>query len=304
MAQSDVTKKILESFDAFVFDCDGVVWKGNDSIDGVCEAIIKLKETKQVLFATNNSLHPPAGLVSKLESMGLNNVLVENVICPANVMPTVADGLTDDVEMIAVIGTPALNSGLELKFDASRIIKWTYLEKKYFPNMTGSDVMDKIGDIEFQELPAVIVLGYDSEYCYAKLAWVVRVCHLRQLNGVKTTVLKSNGDLTYPTKWGVLPGAGSICIPYENALKNFSLVTVKDCGKPEGIMAEVICQRTGIAPERIAMVGDNLLTDIQFGNDHLGCSILVKTGIHGVDDVEKLNIKPTYIIESAADLMK
>jgi len=301
-SQSETTQEIVDSYDAFVFDCDGVVWKGSESIDGVSEAINKLTMTKHVLFATNNSMHMPEELITKLESIGIKDVKSQNVICPANVLPDVVEELTDNDDVISVFGTPALTSGLQKKLNASRVIEWSSLEEKYFKNMKPSDVMACLGDIELKELPSVIVLGYDPEFSYVKLCWVIRVCHLRELKNLKTTVLKSNSDITFPTKWGLLPGAGSICIPYENALKNFTLVTVRDCGKPEKTMADIICQRTGKNKNRIAMVGDNLLTDIKFGNNHLGCSILVETGIHGPSDTKRLDIYPTYIIKSAAEL--
>ena len=47
---------LLASMDAFVFDCDGVIWRGGTMIEGADAVLAKLREDgKKVVFVTNNS---------------------------------------------------------------------------------------------------------------------------------------------------------------------------------------------------------------------------------------------------------
>jgi hypothetical protein len=66
-------KKLLDKTKTFIFDCDGVIWKGDSLIDGVPETIDMLKSMgKQLFFITNNSTKSRAGYLKKFTSLGLN----------------------------------------------------------------------------------------------------------------------------------------------------------------------------------------------------------------------------------------
>lgn len=48
--------KLMEKTDVFIFDCDGVIWKGDSLIDGVPGVLDKLRGMgKKIFFVTNNS---------------------------------------------------------------------------------------------------------------------------------------------------------------------------------------------------------------------------------------------------------
>jgi len=64
---------LLERTDAFVFDCDGVIWKGDTLIDGAKEALDKLRVAgKRCFFVTNNSTRSRKGFKAKFDALGLN----------------------------------------------------------------------------------------------------------------------------------------------------------------------------------------------------------------------------------------
>merc|ERR1712147_48830 len=72
-------KKLLDKTKTFIFDCDGVIWKGDSLIDGVPETIDMLKSMgKQLFFITNNSTKSRAGYLKKFTSLGLN-ITAENI---------------------------------------------------------------------------------------------------------------------------------------------------------------------------------------------------------------------------------
>jgi phosphoglycolate phosphatase len=63
---------LLGGVDAFIFDCDGVIWKGSTLIEGVSATLDMLRRRgKRLLFVTNNSTQSRRGYVAKFESLGL-----------------------------------------------------------------------------------------------------------------------------------------------------------------------------------------------------------------------------------------
>lgn len=58
---------------AFIFDCDGVLWKGDSLIEGVPETLEMLRGMgKRIIFVTNNSTKSRKGYQSKFAGMGLS----------------------------------------------------------------------------------------------------------------------------------------------------------------------------------------------------------------------------------------
>ena len=66
----------MDKTDVFVFDCDGVIWKGDKLIDGVPETLDMLKAMgKRMFFVTNNSTKSRKGYLKKFQSLGLKVLL-------------------------------------------------------------------------------------------------------------------------------------------------------------------------------------------------------------------------------------
>ena len=61
---------VAGSFDAFLIDLDGVVWRGDQAIDGAADAIGTLRAAnKRVIFVTNNASKAPRDYAAKLIRM-------------------------------------------------------------------------------------------------------------------------------------------------------------------------------------------------------------------------------------------
>ena len=78
-------------------------------------------------------------------------------------------------------------------------------------------------------------------------------------------------------------------------------------GKPNAGMILHKIEELGLLPERCAMVGDRLYTDIAMAN-RAGCvGVLVLSGEATMDDVAKLDEgaeqMPTIIVDSVAELL-
>ena len=51
------------------------------------------------------------------------------------------------------------------------------------------------------------------------------------------------------------------------------------------------------------MIGDNLETDIKLGNEQNIETVLVQTGVHNKEDIERLKIYPTHVVNTLMDLV-
>lgn len=64
-------KQLLDSVDSVLFDCDGVIWRGDQAIPGAPQVINLLKENgKKVFFVTNNSTKTRKMYADKMSSLG------------------------------------------------------------------------------------------------------------------------------------------------------------------------------------------------------------------------------------------
>ncbi|NP_001134646.1 glycerol-3-phosphate phosphatase [Salmo salar] len=69
-------KQMLDSVDSVLFDCDGVIWRGDQAIPGAPDVINLLKKNgKKVFFVTNNSTKTRKMYADKLALMGFNAAL-------------------------------------------------------------------------------------------------------------------------------------------------------------------------------------------------------------------------------------
>ena len=77
----------LASLKNFVFDCDGVIWRGGSAIPGAREAIESLRRMgKGVHFVTNNSTLTRVNYMNKFAQLGIpvaSNEVISTSFCTA-----------------------------------------------------------------------------------------------------------------------------------------------------------------------------------------------------------------------------
>ncbi|MFC4388874.1 TIGR01457 family HAD-type hydrolase [Gracilibacillus marinus] len=136
-----------------------------------------------------------------------------------------------------------------------------------------------------------VVMGLDRDITYEKLTKGA----LNIRNGA--TFIATNGDVALPTERGFLPGAGSLI----SVLSVTTGVKPIFIGKPESIIVEQALEVLGTNKEETVMIGDNYYTDILAGI-HAGIdSILVHTGVTTKEEVQTLETKPTFAIDSLVE---
>lgn len=119
------------------------------------------------------------------------------------------------------------------------------------------------------EEPDVVVQGIDRQFTYDMLTRAAR-----WIRGGARYVL-TNPDLLLPSQEGLMPGAGTLSA----AIQAASGVKPAVIGKPAAPLMNFAITRLGLEASEVAIIGDNLHTDIAAGVN-AGCgTILALTGV-------------------------
>lgn len=248
----------LSHLDAFIFDLDGVIWKGNTPIAGAVESVARLREAgKRCLYCTNNSRHTPAEFAATLHALGIE--------CDESEVMTSSQATALYVQSLFTGGCTAYIVGEDGLVQAIRRTGAIVMTSPVVPQR--SDMHDNHGAVD------CVIVGIDAAFSYHKLRVAMRLI----TNGAR--FIATNRDSTFPTPFGLVPGAGTIVAAIETAT-GISPVTL---GKPQPLMAQLLMQKHGLAPERTAMIGDRLDTDIVSAKRANITAIFVATGVHSSD---------------------
>jgi len=142
------------------------------------------------------------------------------------------------------------------------------------------------------EAPEYVVVSFDRFFTYEKVktaTWLIS-------RGAK--FVATNPDPRLHIEGGIVPGTGAVVAAVEMA----SGVKPVYVGKPEKLIFEMALERMGVSAEQSLSLGDNLETDILAGIKAGMKTALILTGASTADDIERLNIKPTIVVESFKEL--
>ena len=243
-----------------IFDLDGTIYVGNALVKGAAEKVEELRRKGlKVAFFTNAGTRSRKGFSMKLGELGIS-------------------------------AAPA------------QIYCGSYLLARYVSESHKGKTMYVVGERglleECEELgvpltegkAGIVAVGLDRAFNYEKLAKA-----LKELEG-GAVLLATNGDATYPTEKGPMPGAGAIVA----AIQFASGRKAEIIGKPNPYSMLLIEKELGLKPEEILMVGDRLDTDITYAKACGLKSALVLTGNSKKKDIK--DMKPDFVLESVAEL--
>lgn len=140
--------------------------------------------------------------------------------------------------------------------------------------------------------PAAVVLGFDLTLTYDKLRVA---CDLIR-RGVP--FIATHPDFNCPTPEGPIPDCGAMIALITAATG----VSPQIIGKPYPEMVEALCDKFGIDPDKVAMVGDRLYTDIALGQQAGITSILVLSGETQPEDLPGSPFVPDIIAANLGEL--
>ncbi len=254
----------LAQLRAFVFDMDGVLYRGNEAIPGAADFLRDLNEAGLPFrLLTNNSSATQAQYVAKLAGMGIT-VTAQDIMTSAVATAEYLARVAPQGGRVYVIGGDGVR-----------------------------DALQQHGFSLVAEPPAdFVVVGIDWNVTYAQLkraAMAVR-------GGAK--FVGTNGDKTFPTPEGIVPGNGAL-LAFIQTATDVKPITI---GKPEiGIFTETV-RTMGTPVDQTVMVGDRLDTDIE-GAARAGLrSVFLLSGVHTRADLSWAPAQPDLVCEDIAAL--
>ncbi len=264
--------KLIDKFNCFLIDLDGVVYVEQSPIEGSVDTINHLVDRgKEILFITNDPRSSLSEYAQKLRDMGLK-VTEDDVITSAIAIANHIKSHTEHSEKknAYVVGSSALKKEIEL---------------------AGLTLVD--GE-EAKEADYVILGGHpDFHYNELKLATLA----LR--NGAE--FFATSRDPAYPSSEGHVPATGAMLAAIEVASGKKAVVA----GKPEYIIfEEALTRNTCTGKTNTVIIGDRLDTDILGGYSAGISTILSLSGSTKKEDVKISLIKPDFIINDLRDLLK
>lgn len=264
-----MTVSLIDRYQAFLVDLDGVIYLDTQVVPGAVEAINRIiSHGKELAFITNNSAASPERYVKRLDGYGIT-VEARQVMTSSTIL----------VEYLSQRGvgpgSHALVIGEEGLIEAVRD--------------AGYAVVHNLHDVK----PEIVCVGFDRFFTYEKLKSAVSA-----IRGGAFFVA-TNADTTYPTPEGLWPGAGAILASVIAGSGEEPVVV----GKPGPIIVEQTLARLGVPPTEALLVGDRLDTDILAGKAAGVDTLLVLSGVSTEDEILSTGIEPTYLLPSIAGLV-
>ncbi len=251
--------RLVDSYDAALFDLDGVIYLGPLVIDGVPESLAQLRETgTKVGFVTNNAARTPAAVAAHLVELDIPATAADVVNSTQATVRMLQGDLPAGTKLL-VVGTDALADQLR--------------EGGFVPVRTLHDE------------PVAVVQGYHPAQEWSQL----ELGAIAIQNGAAWYA--TNPDMTRPTERGILPGCGAQVAVVRACVD----VEPKVAGKPFPPLLDETVLRLGA--DHPVFVGDRIDTDIMGANAVGMASLFVFTGAHGKADLASADRsgRPTHI---------
>ena len=252
----------------FLLDMDGTIYLDYDLFDGTLDFLEKVKKIGgRYLFLTNNSSKGAAAYVEKLKKIGIES--------------SVSDFLTSTNATVMYINS-------------------NHKGKKFYAMGTESFVSElRLSGVNAVTEPDDdvfgVVISNDTELSFKKLDDVSRLL----LRGV-SEYIATNPDWVCPTSYGYVPDCGSFAEMLEHATGK----KPRFIGKPQPEMLYTAMEKCGYSKDDTVMIGDRLYTDIASGYNAGVDTVFVLSGEGTLDDVEKSDIKPTFIMKNIREVFE
>lgn len=255
------------NFSGYIFDLDGTIYRGERLIPGAKETIEKLKSlSKKIVYLSNKPLQTREDYASKLTRLGIPTEPVE-VINSSLVM---ARWLSQQApgEKVYVIGEQPLIDELL---------------------RGGFRISEEAGEIKY------VIASFDRTFDYRKLNIA--------LQAIKKGAhfVATNPDRTCPVEGGEIPDCAAMIGAVEGATGKRVEAVV---GKPSDIMIRIAVDEIGLPSRACLLVGDRLETDMAMGKRAGMATALVLTGVSNRENLREGGIRPDFVWESVAEIIK
>lgn len=258
---------LLDRYDLMMFDLDGVVYVGGHRIDGVADIVSEVRSAgRGVAFVTNNASRTPETVAAKLTRMGVPAAPADVVTSAQAAARMLRDQFGTGASVV-LLGAAGLDAALKA---------------------------EDLEPVSVEEPEAVALsTGYSPDAVWRD---IMRAA-VRVRGGLPWVA--TNTDSSIPTDYGLAPGHGVLV----GMLQRFTGVDPQVAGKPARPLLDETIRRVGGA--RPLMIGDRLDTDIEGAHNAGVDSLLVLTGVSGLQDLvaAPAALRPTYISPDLAGLL-
>ncbi|GJN11747.1 hypothetical protein PR202_ga29962 [Eleusine coracana subsp. coracana] len=221
-------RSLVDSIDAFLFDCDGVIWKGDKLIEGVPETMELLRKMgKKLVFVTNNSRKSRRQYSKKFRALGLE--VAEEEIFTSSFAAAMFLQLNNfpPEKKVYVVGEDGILEELKLAGfecfggpeDGKKNIK---LEADFY--------------FEHDKSVGAVIVGLDQYFNYYKMQYA-RAC-ISENPGCLfiATNHDPTGHMTSAQEW---PGAGTMVAAVSCSVQKEPVVV----GKPSSFLMDFLLKR-------------------------------------------------------------
>ncbi|MCF2139951.1 MAG: HAD-IIA family hydrolase [Candidatus Lokiarchaeota archaeon] len=272
--------KVVEQKELFIFDLDGVIYRGSEPIAEAVEFISKLHQmNKKCTYLTNNSSKTRQEFAKKLQKLGLDvkeNEIFTSAYLSADILAKKYPSAT-----VFLIGETGLHKVMKER-------GFVILNEKY-PELINLEILPSDIYADF------VLVGWDRFVTYNKFRCAMMLIQ----KGAE--FYATNADSSFPGPDALWPGAGALVAFLQTALHS---PPKKIFGKPDPAGIKFILNQLEIHPSKAVMIGDRLSTDILAGNHAQITTIAVETGIHTKADLCRYSPEyhPQIFVSSLLDL--
>jgi NagD protein len=247
-----------------VLDMDGTIYKGKKLFDCTLPFLARLRGLSiGYTFLTNNTSRSKADYVAKLRAFGID-AGVSQIFTPADSALVYLNDHHPNARHIAVLGTPSLCAQFEA---AGFTVTW--------------------------DDPEAVVVGFDTTLTFDRL------CRTAWWISQGLPFIATHPDLICPTdEPTVLVDCGAVCAALTAATGRQPVVL----GKPDPSILLDLCRALGLTPDRIAMVGDRIYTDMAMARRAGALGVLVLTGEATAADAAAQPQPPDLVLDDIGEL--
>lgn len=281
---------LLKTKKGMLFDCDGVLWRGNRLIEGA-DKLLRLLREREIphYFLTNNSTRCRSQLRGHMEDLGLKDCTTDQILTSSfmaahyfSKKPEFCEG---GDKTVYVIG----EQGISREFDDHKV---NYLGAEH--DSKAEIDWDALADVEVQDSIGAVLVGFDRHINYYKIQYAVRC--LTSLKDCKFYCTNQDAT-THFTESSLWAGGGSMVGAVKASVKREPI----NLGKPDSNdFLEYVREHSELSD--FVMIGDRLDTDIAFGKANQLKTILVMSGVTDPTTLEASDLKPDYVCESVNDI--
>lgn len=248
----------------YLIDLDGTMYRGHTMIEGASEFLEAVaKHGDRYIFLTNNATRTQKQNVEHMHTLGFKNLKPEDFFTSS---------------MAA----------------AAHIAKMSKKRRAYYIGEDGLyDALIKQGFEIVEKHADFVFVGLDKQADYQKYS------HALSLLLEGATLVGTNKDRLIAKDTGFNVGNGSIVAMFEYATST----TSEALGKPYKPMLDEVLAYANVKIEDVIIVGDNLETDIKLGMDFDVETIFVTSGVHTLEDIERLSIYPTCSVNNLLEIL-